>query len=54
MDVCWVYRKTGFNPDLFTVGYYDHKGVWRPESDWLTSEEAAERVHYLNGGAKRP
>lgn len=43
MDVCWVYRKTGFNPDLFTVGYYDPKGMWRPE-----------RVHYLNGGAKRP
>lgn len=38
--------------DLFTVGFYDPSGRWQPESDHETSEAAAERVHYLNGGKK--
>lgn len=38
-------------PGLWTVGFYDNKGEWEPESDHNTSEKAAERVHYLNGGS---
>ena len=34
----------------WTVGFYDPSGDWVPESDWSTQEEAAKRVHYLNGG----
>ena len=36
---------------LWTVGHYDPAGKWEPESDHSTSEEAAERVRQLNGGA---
>ncbi len=35
---------------LFTVGFYDPSGTWMPESDWRSADEAAERVHFLNGG----
>ena len=34
---------------LYTVGFYDPKGNWCPESDHKTEVSAAERVHYLNG-----
>jgi hypothetical protein len=36
--------------ELWTVGFYDPHGFWRPESDWESAQEAASRVHYLNGG----
>ncbi len=36
--------------NLFTVGFYRPDGTWEPESDHTKSEEAADRVHYLNGG----
>lgn len=44
----YVYKRT--EPGLWTVGFYDPKGVWFPESDHDKEEEAAKRVHYLNGG----
>ncbi len=34
---------------LYTVGHYSPAG-WIPESDHETTEAAAARVHYLNGG----
>lgn len=34
---------------LWTVGFYDPKGKWIPESDHDTREEAARRVAWLNG-----
>lgn len=37
-------------PGLYTVGFYDPKEEWQPESDWDDKEEAATRVNYLNGG----
>ena len=37
-------------PNLWTVGHYDGKGKFYPESDHDTPKEAAERVHWLNGG----
>ena len=36
--------------DLYTVGFYDPKGNWHPESDHDDKEKAAARVAYLNGG----
>lgn len=35
---------------LYTVGFYKPNGEWEPESDHADREEAAARVHYLNGG----
>ena len=46
----YVYKQTEFSPYcLFTVGYYDPKGNWTPESDHDTAEKAAERTAWLNG-----
>lgn len=44
----YVYKQT--EPGLYTVGYYDPTGKWISESDWDSKEEAANRVHWLNGG----
>lgn len=38
------------DPSLYTVGFYDPDGKWHPESDWNNREDAANRVHFLNGG----
>lgn len=35
--------------ECFTVGFYDPKGEWHPESDYASREEAAKRVAWLNG-----
>jgi hypothetical protein len=45
------YVYTQSEPGLYTVGFYapDDDG-WNAESDHRTAEEAAARVHYLNGG----
>lgn len=40
----------GYRCHLYTVGHYEPDGSWEPESDHGTREEAAARVHYLNGG----
>lgn len=49
----------GADADLFTVGimhahtgYFGKDGRWEPESDHPTREEAADRVHYLNGDSE--
>jgi hypothetical protein len=47
----WVYVKSK-GEALWTVGFYSPNGEWHPDSDWESSEEASERVHYLNGGSK--
>jgi len=44
----YVYKQT--EPGLWTVGFFDPAGQWHAESDHSTSEAAAERVRYLNGG----
>lgn len=51
----YVYERTVRN--LWTVGHYkpNEDGLgskWWPESDHETSEAAAARVHYLNGGKR--
>lgn len=43
-------RTTYYEHDLYTVGFYDPDGKWHPESDYNDKDQAAERVHYLNGG----
>ena len=50
----YVYLKAnqGEGIYLYTVGFFDPTGDWQPESDWPTSDQAADRVHYLNGGSK--
>ena len=40
----------GFTHVLYTVGFYKPDGKWVAESDHTDREEAAKRVHYLNGG----
>jgi hypothetical protein len=49
----YVYIRTESGPahSLYTVGFYDPDGKWHPESDHGDSEDAAQRVHYLNGGS---
>ena len=37
---------------LFTVGHYTPARKWISESDHEVREDAASRVHYLNGGSK--
>lgn len=46
----YVYKRTSVGEQLWTAGYYGRK--WEPESDHKTSEAAAARVHYLNGGER--
>jgi hypothetical protein len=45
----YVYIRS--EPGLWTVGFYDPKGEWHPDSDHDSRVNAAERVHYLNGGS---
>lgn len=44
----WIYKHT--EPSLWTVGYYEPDGTFEPESDCTGPDEAAARVHWLNGG----
>lgn len=37
---------------MWTVGYYAPNGSFQPEDDYFSRTEAAERVHYLNGGER--
>jgi hypothetical protein len=49
VNTFYVYLRSESN--LWTVGYYEPlTGKWQSESDWNSPEEAAARVHYLNGG----
>ena len=38
---------------MFTVGHFAPSGEWHPDSDHGDRDEAARRVHYLNGGVSR-
>ncbi len=46
----YVYIKT--EKRLWTVGFYDPDGNWHSDNDYSYVEDAADRVHYLNGGNK--
>jgi hypothetical protein len=45
----YVYKANRDGDIQFVVGFYDPQGQWHTESDHVTRESAAERVHYLNG-----
>lgn len=45
----WVYINS--ESGMWTVGFYDPFGKWIAESDHPSVEAAADRVHWLNGGA---
>lgn len=49
--MAWLYLKS--EPRLWTVGFYKPDGKFEPESDHATSELAAKRVNFLNGGRER-
>jgi len=44
------YDDEGVHHFLYTVGHYDPTGKFIPDSDYNSRDEAAQRVHYLNGG----
>ena len=44
------WREQGRLHQLFTVGFYKPDGKFEAESDHSKAEEAANRVHWLNGG----
>jgi len=46
----WVYIRS--EPNLYTVGFYSPSGEWHTDSDHGDREDAARRVHYLNGGTE--
>ena len=48
----YVYIKS--EEQLYTVGFYTPNNEWVGESDYGTREDAAARVHYLNGGSPGP
>ncbi|MGR6899572.1 hypothetical protein [Rummeliibacillus sp. BSL5] len=48
MTITWVYVQS--EPWVYTVGFYAPDGTWHTDSDWNSKEDAADRVHYLNGG----
>lgn len=50
-DSIWFYKRT--EPGLWTVGYYGPNDTWQTESDHDSPDEAAVKVHYLNGGCNR-
>lgn len=49
----WIYLKIGVGDDdtEWMVGFYDPKGTFRNESSHGNPNNAAARVHYLNGGS---
>ena len=48
----WIYKRS--ESQLWTVGFYKPGGEFEPESDHDSSDKAAERVNYLNGGEAPP
>lgn len=48
----YVYQRT--EPNLYTVGFFTPEGKWIADSDYGSREDAAKRVHFLNGGNEYP
>jgi hypothetical protein len=51
----WVMRRvpgTDEHGYVFEVGFYDPEGCWRVLYVMKSLGEAADKVHYLNGGSK--
>lgn len=51
VQTMWVYRKCAIGYDtMYEVGFFTPTREWESESTYKTKEEAAARVHWLNGG----
>lgn len=50
----WIFKLgTGYPfSSMFVVGFYTPKGKFFHIEEYATREEAANRVHFLNGGDK--
>lgn len=50
----WVYKRLSgdINSEKWEVGFYAPSGTWIQESVHIAREDAAVRVHYLNGGGQ--
>lgn len=50
----WVYRKVTDERgvETFHVGYFLPDKTWFTESTYATSDDASQRVNYLNGGKR--
>lgn len=46
----WVYRREG---ERFVVGYFMPDGTWCADAGFGSTDEAAARVNYLNGGSRK-
>ena len=49
MSYVYIYSKVD---RLWVVGFYSPDGKWHPDSDHANRDDAAKRVHYLNGGSE--
>jgi len=49
--MCWIFMPT--EGSLWTVGFFAPDGKFFTDSDWSRLEEAAFRVHWLNGGHRK-
>lgn len=47
VKIMWVYR---WNKTCYEVGYWTPDKEWVKDTECTTQDEAAQRVHYLNGG----
>jgi hypothetical protein len=50
--VIWIARYIK-EDRMWTVGYEDHFGKWHAFRDCADEQEAADQIHYLNGGTKK-
>jgi hypothetical protein len=51
--IMWKYKQMQIGADfLYVVGWYDPKGEWHADLSYSSREDAAARVHYLNGGGE--
>ena len=49
--IMWKYKQMQIGSDfLFIVGWYDPSGEWHADLSYSSRDDAAARVHYLNGG----
>lgn len=46
--IMWVYKQLDY--EQWAVGYWSPEKEWFQDAIYSTKEEAAERVHWLNGG----
>ncbi len=48
----WIYRMINTDP-AFEIGYFNPAGAFVVVDEYTEEDEAAQRVHYLNGGTSK-